>query len=262
MSRYTDHKKTNKRLKDIELSPEKYFLIHYSCESFVDHLDGRTSRVTSIAIKSLSTGQVESFSMHKTAELKRIPVSEISDKYDLIEKEMLKEYFSFLKDNGKNVCYLHINMRDINYGFKAIEHRGKVLGLSPFILKDGQKIDLANLLKKRFGDNYIEHPRLEKLCALNGIKSMGYLTGKEEATAFSNEEYIKLHQSTLAKVEMYANIVTSAINGTLKTNAKWYDIYGISVQGIYTCIRDKWWLNLILWMVSVVTSFYIGKLLS
>ena len=261
MSRYSDHKSTTQILKNIEASPNNYFLIHYSCEDFINNPEGKTSRITSIAIKSIMTGQVESFSMHKTAELKNIALGEISEKYDEIEKDMLEEYFAFLEKNGNNSYYLHINMRDINYGFKAIEHRGKVLGLSPFILADCQKIDLANLLKKRFGDKYISHPRLEKLCELNNINTIGYLKGHEEAEAFVKGEYVKLHKSTLAKVEMYSNIINAAINNTLKTNAKWYDIYGLTFQGVYKFITSTWWLSLILWIISVIISFYIGEIL-
>lgn len=265
MSRYKDHKYSSKVLSKIERNPDNYFLIHYSCESFYDIKDGRTPRVTSIAIKSISTGQVESFSMHKVAEEKGLSISEIVDRYDEIEKCMLKSYFEFLKDN-KSKFYLHINMRDINYGFKAIEHRARVLKLKPYILADTQKIDLADLLKKRYGDNYTGHPRMETLCTLNDIKSKGFLNGSEEAKAFENQEYLKLHQSTLAKVEMYSNIVKRAINGTLKTKAKWYEIYGVTIQGISEFCQRTWWIRLIVWFLSMFISgiigFYISEILS
>lgn len=257
MSRYTDHKYANKILKSIDQNPEKYFLIHYSCESFVDIQDGRTPRITSIAIKSILTGQVESFSMHKTAELSGVPTDKIVEKYDDIEREMLRAYFSFIKEN-KNMYYLHINMRDINFGFKAIEHRGKVLGLKIFSLNDSQKIDFADLLKKRYGNNYIGHPRMESLCEKNGISTLGFLSGKDEAAAFKNHHYVKLHQSTLAKVEMYTNLLKFAINNKLATNSKWYDIYGISIQGIIAYIKSKWWLQLIAWIISTTVSIVIG----
>ena len=264
MSRYKDHKDAVEVFRNVENNPEKYFLIHYSCESFINITDGRTPRITSIAVKSIATGQVESFSLHKTAEQKNIPFHQISERYDEIETDMLNEYFAFVKDN-RNMFYLHINMRDINYGFKAIEHRGKVLKADVFPLPDSQKIDMAVLLKKRFGDNYIGHPRMESLCALNEIKSIGYLKGAEEADAFERHEYVKLHQSTLAKVEMYTNILKRTINGSLKTKAKWYEIHGLSIQGILAFIDSKWWLKLLLWLLTTVAAgvigFYINELL-
>lgn len=264
MSRYTDHKYANDILKNIEKNPEKYFFIHYSCENFSDITDGRTPRVTSIAIKSIKTGQVESFSMHATAEQKHISVDKIIEKYDVIEKAMLKEYFSFIKQN-QNMFYLHVNMRDINYGFKAIEHRAKVLGLQPAILHDQQKVDFADLLKKLYGDNYIGHPRMESICRFNSISSMGYMSGSDEASAFEKQEYTKIHQSALAKVEMYTNILNKTINKTLKTEAKWYEVYGVSILGIISFVNSKWWLKLLVWIISAIGSgvigFYIGKIL-
>lgn len=260
MSRYKDFKHAHSILKDIENSPEKYYLIHYSCERLQGIRDGRTPRITSIAIKNIQTGQIESFSMHKTAEQKHISLSENITLYDEIEKDMLNEYFAFVKQN-QNMFYLHVNMRDVNYGFKAIEHRGRVLGLEPVVVQDHQKIDFADLLKKLYGDNYIEHPRMESICRYNSINSIGYMSGGDEATAFENKEYTKLHQSALAKVEMYSNILVKAINGTLKTKAKWYEIYGVSIQGIVGFIDSKWWLKLLFWFVSTVVAFYIGKIL-
>ena len=157
-------------------------------------------------------------------------------------------------------------MRDINYGFKAIEHRGKVLGLKPTILHDHQKVDFADLLKKLYGDNYIEHPRMDSICRFNSISSTGYMSGPDEAAAFEKQEYTKLHQSALAKVEMYSNILKKAINGTLKTKAKWYEIYGLSIQGIFSFVGSKWWLKLLVWFLSAIGSgligFYIAKILA
>ena len=112
--------------------------------------------------------------------------------------------------------------------------------------------------KKRYGNNYIGHPRMESLCKKNGISTLGFLSGKDEAAAFKNHHYVKLHQSTLAKVEMYTNLLKFAINNKLTTDSKWYDIYGISIQGIIAFIKSKWWLQLIAWIISTTVSIVIG----
>jgi hypothetical protein len=252
MSQFSDHKSACEILKKIEQNPPNYLLIHYSCESFYNIGDGRTPRITSIAIRHLATGQTESFSLHKTAEQMAIKSEEISNNYDLIEKEMLTEYFEFLKEN-KDKFFVHVNMRDINYGFKAIEHRYKVLKGVPFVLHDSQKIDFARLLVNLFGNRYIGHPRMENLYKLNGIKPLFFLTGKEEAESFEKHEYIKLHQSTLSKVDIYDNLLDRAVKGTIKTNAKWYEIYGITFQGIFEYFNSQWWFRL-LW--SVIMLFF------
>ena len=43
MSRYTDYKYASGVLKEIENKPEKYLIIHYSCESFYN-LGGEKSQ--------------------------------------------------------------------------------------------------------------------------------------------------------------------------------------------------------------------------
>ena len=68
-------------------------VIHYSCESFYDITDGRTPRITSIAVYNFESAQTDSFSLHKIAERKHINLSEIEDKYDQLEKQMLTEFF-------------------------------------------------------------------------------------------------------------------------------------------------------------------------
>ena len=57
---------------------------------------------------------------------------------------------------------------------------------------------------------------MEKLIELNNIGAKDYLSGKDEATAFENKEYVKLHRSTLRKVDVFANILNRTINNTLK----------------------------------------------
>lgn len=258
MSQFLDHKNAKDLIKKIERNPPNYLLIHYSCESFYNIIDGHTPRITSIAIRHLATGQTESFSLHKTAEQMGIKSKEIPNNYDLIEKEMLEEYFNFLKEN-KDKFFIHVNMRDINYGFKAIEHRYKVLKGTPFVLQDSQKIDFARLLIHLFGTNYIGHPRMENLFKLNGIKPLFFLPGKEEADAFEKHEYVKLHQSTLSKVDIYSNLLDRAVKGTLKTNAKWYEIYGITPQGIFEYCNSQWWIKIIWGIIILFLGAYLGS---
>jgi hypothetical protein len=103
------------------------WVIHYSCESFYDRPEGRSPRVTSIAVRRLDSGQTLSFSIHQVAEEQRIGFNEIEAEYDKLERKMLDELYSHVGSH-KGMKYLHWNMRDINYGFAAIDHRYKVLG--------------------------------------------------------------------------------------------------------------------------------------
>lgn len=97
-------------------------------------------------------------------------------------------------------------MRDINYGFAALEHRFRVLGGEPFVLPEGKKFDLARALIALYGVSYTGHPRLTTLIEKNHIAHRDFLSGQEEADAFDAQDYIKLHQSTLRKVDICQDI--------------------------------------------------------
>lgn len=222
-------------------------VIHYSCESFYNIKDGRTPRVTSIAIRQFSSGQTTSFSIHKSAELKGVPASEIDMCYDELEKEMLAELFKFLNTKPDHT-FVHWNMRDINYGFQAIEHRFKVLKGEPVAISDDKKVDLARVLISLFGVGYAPHGdsgRLHSLLDMNQITSKDVLTGAGEAKAFEEKEYVKLHQSTLRKVDAIANLLGRTLDGTLKTNAGFVDKYGAHPAAFVEFITTHWFYGII-----------------
>lgn len=84
---------------DLAENSSHSLIIHYSCESFYDIKDGRTPRVTSIAVKYMKTGQTKSFSIHKTAERKKVNFEKIEEHYDELEKDMLADFFSFVDEH-------------------------------------------------------------------------------------------------------------------------------------------------------------------
>ena len=258
---FEKHKSARKLFSQIDKNPDKYLIIHYSCESFYDITDGHTPRITSIAVYDFSSAQTDSFSLHKVAEKKHIPFDKIKEHYDDLEHSMLNEFFMYAKEH-QGFYWIHWNMRDINYGFKAIEHRFSVLGGEPYKIPDSNKIDLARQLINCYGVNYIEHPRMEKLLNFNNIKAKDYLNGQAESDAFKNQEYVKLHMSTLRKVDVFANILNRAINNTLKVKTKWYEIYGLSIQGIFNFCKDTWWIQFVWNILLLFAGALIGKLVS
>lgn len=120
-NQFTRHRRARARLSDVFENAEKVAVVHYSCESFYDLPDGRSPRVTSIAIRNLATGQTESFSIHQVAELRKIPMtqSDIAPHYNDFEKEMLENFYHYIKLRPSKT-YLHWNMRDKNYGFQLL----------------------------------------------------------------------------------------------------------------------------------------------
>jgi hypothetical protein len=143
-------------------------------------------------------------------------------------------------------------MRDINYGFPAIAHRYRVLGGNPLEINESNMVDLARLLVAIYGTKYISHPRLQKLMEKNKITDKDFLSGADEATAFQKKEYVKLHQSTLRKVDVIANITERLGNGVLKTNAKWKDIYGSYPAALGEFLKEHWIFSLISFISAIV----------
>ncbi|MBP1614201.1 MAG: hypothetical protein H6Q13_1649 [Bacteroidetes bacterium] len=245
-------KEARKQIFDFCYNGDNVLIIHYSCESFYDIPDGKTPRITSIAVRYLKTGQTKSFSIHKTAELDGYKFSEIENNYNEIEKSMLDDFYLFTKEHNQ-FHWIHWNMRDISFGFEALAHRYKVLGGIPVEISAHQKFDLSRALVDIYSKRYIEHPRFEKLCDLNKITKKDFLGGKGEAEAFEKKEFVKLHQSTLRKVDNLDSIMNRVAENKLKTNSKLKHIYGLSPQGIFEMIKENW-----IWALSF---FILGGLI-
>ena len=258
--RIKTHKKAKQQINDFYDNASHCLIIHYSCESFYGITDGKTPRITSIAVRFLATAQTKSFSIHKKAELKKIPIDQITYKYDELEKEMLQEFFKFM-DDKKDYRWIHWNMRDIQYGFEALKHRAEILGAKSYDLKDENKFDLARLLKDKYGKSYSTHPRLPSILEMNNISSKDCLNGSEEAKAFEEKHYVELHQSTLAKVNVIENILKLTAEDSLKTKSKLVEIYGLSPQGIFELAKDYWIFSLIMALIMSFLSVYLGKII-
>lgn len=236
MTRRRKVKEANKIFLEIFKSKEYCFLIHYSCENFIDNQKS-SNRITSIAVRNLNSGQTDSFSIFQYAEKLQIQPQDVKVQYDLIEKNMLNDFFTFLEKNQSSK-YIHWNMRNVNYGFKAIEHRGEILNCHVFYLNDSKKYDLSRLLKLRFSRNYIEHTRLRSIAQHNDITTLNFLTGKQEADAFDNNEFKKLHLSTLRKVHIFEDIISRVEDNKLKTKATLRDIWGLNCTNIINTIKE------------------------
>ncbi len=248
-------KKRNKALHQLENLDEqssRVLFIHYSSESFFDLEGGQTARITSIAIKYLETGQTVSFSIHKTAEREK-KLQSISDDYDDLEKLMLDDFFNFIEKHQQHK-WIHWNMRDAGFGFQAINHRYAVLGGKPIEIPADNKYDLADKLKVIYGSNYIGHKRLIKITKKNGISDLNFLDGEAEVEAFERKEYVKLHHSTLRKVNIFQDLFEKILDKDLKTDATWKEIYGFTPQGIYAAWRENWIFNLTIFLLGVLLS--------
>lgn len=227
-------------------------VVHYSCESFYDKTDGKTPRITTIAVRNLASGQTDSFSIHQIAEERKIQFVEIANHYDDLEKQMLNRYFKFV-ESRQHYSWVHWNMRDVNYGFAAIEHRYRVLAGNPIMIAEDKKFDLARALVDLYGVGYIGHPRLESIIKKNSITDRDFLTGALEAEAFENKEYVRLHQSTLRKVDTLANLFERTSNKSLRTNSSWAEQYGFTPSVLVEWVKEHWFVALAVTTGGVLT---------
>lgn len=264
IARIKERRISQKRLNEVYADSVNAYLIHYSCESFYSLPGqppvGHSTRVTSIAIRNLKSAQTKTWSIQKSAELLNqltsltslatsrqttYNLAQISAILDPLERDMLDGYFQFLASHAEST-FIHWNMRDDNYGFSALEHRYRVLGGAPTILQDNRKLDLARELVTLYGRQYAPHTspkgrkgRLMSIIELNGIADKDALQGAEEADAFVNGDFIKLHQSTLRKVDVLANIFDRAHQKSLVTKAGFIDKYGVHPVALVELVKNS-----------------------
>lgn len=258
-SRLRERKQGLELLNELLKDKLKCNVIHYSCESFVTN-HGNTPRVTSICVMNLRTAQTKSFSIHLQAQIKGLDFNNLSDnEYDTLEKEMLNEFSSFVSINATHK-WIHWNMRDSNYGFEAINNRIRILKGTTFQIPDDFKYDFPRILGRLFTYGYEKNKpkgRLLNLAVRNNISTVNAMTGKDEADAFDNKEYLKLHISTLRKVDIIESIIHRVENEELKVNSKKKHIYGLSFNGIIAIIKETPWL---LVLMSII-GYLIGSAL-
>jgi hypothetical protein len=239
-------------LSDLMRQSQHVVVIHYSCESFYDRPNGTSPRITSIAARNLQSAQTSSFSIHQIAERNGFSIDQIDQHYDRLEKLMLDEFYEYVRSHA-TYKWLHWNMRDINYGFQAIAHRYRVLEGDPVEIPEANLVDLARLIAAIYSVRYIGHPRLQKLVEKNNITTKDFLSGEDEAQAFTKREYVKLHLSTLRKVDILASIAERTDNGSIKTDATLKDIYGSYPEAIGDFLKEHWVISIIAFISALAS---------
>ncbi|MCC5995615.1 MAG: hypothetical protein JJU18_04495 [Oceanicaulis sp.] len=237
--RFLQQRESRKRLSKLFDISDTVLVIHYSCESFFKRNDGFSPKIASISIRNLSNGTSTSFSIHHYAEREGVDLAIKSDEYEYLEYKLLFDYFNFVR-NHLGFTWAHWNMRNINYGFQALEHRFRVLRGEPVLVPDTRKIDLADLMQRIYGPEYAQKPVLVNVCKMNNIESEFFLAGSEEAKAFDAHEYMKLHQSTLKKVDFISYIAEYALQNKLKTKANFFNRYGLHPRVLIEIVKQHW----------------------
>lgn len=207
-------------IKEAKDHPSNFYLIHYSCQSLYDDNEALSPRITSIAITHYATGQTVSFSTHAIAEELHIPREEVRERFDEVEHKLLQDFYDFVRDR-RDKYWVHWNMRNLTFGFEHLEHRYRVLGgnNAPVIPVE-RRLNLNDLLADRYGGGYAAHPKLKSLMELNGGMHRDFLSGAEEVQAFQNNEFIRMHNSTLCKVGFFSSVIHKLLRGRLRTASR------------------------------------------
>lgn len=211
-------------VRELKRRPENFYIIHYSCESLYDDNEALSPRITSIAVTHFATEQTVSFSTHAIAEELHIARDEVRDRFDEIETRLLTSFYAFIRDR-RDRYWVHWNMRNLTFGFEHLEHRYRSLGGgdAPIIAVE-RRLNLNDFLGERYGINYAQHPKMKSLWELNGGVHRHFLDGKEEVQAFQNNEFIRMHNSTLSKVGFYFSVMRKLIRGKLRTASRGWGV--------------------------------------
>lgn len=250
-------RRAKEKIKELFKRPDQVTVVHYSCENF-NKPEGLSPRVVSIAVKNLETNQGQSFSIHLQAEKDGIAVDQIDSKYDELERKMLDEFYNYVDRHQANK-WLHWNMNSMKYGFMAIAHRYEVHGGQAVNIDEDRLYCLNNIFQDKYGDKYIDDQKLEKLTAFNNISKHDALPGEEEAEAFRQKEFAKLHYSTMRKVDHISKLARKEWDGTLKTRATWRQMHATSLLAIIEWFTDTPFNKL---MGVVASAYAIIQLLS
>lgn len=214
----------------LKSKPENFYFIHYSCQSLYDDNEALSPRITSIAITHLASEQTVSFSTHSIAEELHIPRESVIEKFDLVEKKLLTDFYRFIRDR-RDKFWVHWNMRNLTFGFEHLEHRYRVLGgEDASIIPVERRLNLNDILSDRYGSDYAPHPKMKSLMELNGGIHRHFLTGDEEVKSFKNNEFIRMHNSTLAKVGFFVHVAQKMKTGKLHTTSRGW---GVALDKIF-----------------------------
>lgn len=217
-------------IKEVKEHPENFYIVHYSCQSLYDDNEALSPRITSIAVTHYATEQTVSFSTHSIAEEQGIPREEVIDRFDEVELDLLQKFYAFVRDR-RDRHWVHWNMRNLTFGFEHLEHRFRVLGgRDAAVIPVERRLNLNDLLADRYGDGYADHPKMKSLWDLNGGVHRHFLNGEEEVQAFRANEFIRMHNSTLAKVGFFYNIVRKMVSGKLHTASRGW---GVALDRIF-----------------------------
>lgn len=253
MSRYTVRKNALSILNEIENKPENYYLIHYACDDF-----NSSKSISSISVMNFSNRITKTFDIDKTARMLRLPDNKTTYCNSTIQRKLLEEFNSFLQVHP-DTQWISWNMENDFYGFNAIYEYSEFLNIEhPVKVSESQQINLSHLLADLYGPNFAIDPKMENLAKINNIDlAYEFKTGKEEIKLLKQSKYNEISRSTARKLLIFRSFLEKAINNKLRVDSNWIEIYGISPQGMYTAVKDKWWFALLTFALGIIIGHFV-----
>ena len=77
--------------------------------------------------------------------------------------------------------------------------------------------NLSELILRKCGKGCVDHPRMPNLMKCNGGPHRDILNGTDEVKAFESKEYVKLHNSTMAKVYWFKSMFHRLVDDKVAT---------------------------------------------
>jgi hypothetical protein len=195
-------------LSDAYANGAEVLAVHYACENFYEVVD-RPVAVSCVAIGNLRDQSTDAYA------LSDVPPGVAPDQREI---DVLDYLYRRLK-RSPDAYILHWNMNSSVYGFTALGLRYRYLTRKqpPFIPNSANVYDLDALLTGRFGEGYVNHPKLPNLAALNKLNKRSLLHGAEEADRFTTGDFGIIKLSTSAKVRVICGLFERLIDRTLQT---------------------------------------------
>lgn len=255
---YKYYREARDTIKKINEHKERYVIIWYA-RGVIDGVQ----RIISIGVLPLS-GQPRVFSIHtEICPMKQRFTGTVAD-YDECEKKMLESFYAIVQGQYREKIWLHWRMALFNYGFySGLEDRCKLLGGNTAVISENNMIDVCDLFKKRYGVNFVNKNtkesknswRIKYLSEKNSIETAGFLEYDEEQGMLDKGQYDSILTSLSRKTNILKQFLDLSYKGVLKTDSSWKEIYGFSLQGIYEACKEKWWFNLLSFVLGIILGF-------
>lgn len=192
------------------------YAIHYSQELQANS-PAQTPPVSAIVVQQVLSGQQQTFAAFQVAERRGISPTDFLTHLPELEKPLLKNFFAFVAQTP-DALWLHWGMRNSRFGFEVLAQRARLHSIVPVDIPWQRRFDLSSYLKRRFGDDYVPHPRFWNALKRNGLRHPDLLNEPAAAAAWARGEYARLIVSLSCKVDGIVNLFERARKKTFQTS--------------------------------------------